>query len=106
MNSAVRIDICAARTVGMRSHLELPRSHLESDGVPRCRCFMLLESGAWGYVLPYTPVAMASASLPLKCWTGMLLCDLLPFKINMVQATRLYNLLYPPVDTCGQFRCT
>ncbi len=32
-------------------------------------------------------------------------CDLLSFKINMVQVTRLYNLLSYLVDTCGQFRC-
>ncbi len=35
-----------------------------------------------------------------------LLCDLLSFKINMVQTTRLYNLLSQCylVDTSGQFR--
>ena len=36
----------------------------------------------------------------------LLLCDLLPFKIIMVQGTSLYHLLCYLVDTCGQFRCT
>jgi len=64
MNSALRIEICTARTVGMR-FLGLIWSPMVFHGVG-----VLCSSGA-APGATYTPGAMASASLPLKCWTGM-----------------------------------